>query len=156
MNSSPSLQGRKRTASGTESLTSTPVMGPLTNAVVIPELSLTGSATARPAEMTEPSHPSCFSGAAPVSNDSCQQIPALIKSLVWKRYATGPSPDPKCYCCRSTALSPASFSCSLLVAAAGPKLDNIRPICPECAAAVGDSSLADFITKYGLHVGLDK
>lgn len=152
---SPTLQGRKRTASGTESLTSTPAMGPLANAVVIPEMSLTGSATARPAEMTEPSHPSCFaSGSGAASVVTPDSMPALIKSLVWKRYATGPSP--KCYCCRSTALTAASFSCGLLVAAAGPKLDNIRPICAECAAAVGDGSLTDFITKYGLHVGLDK
>lgn len=131
-----SLHGRKRTASGGGSLTTTPVVGAAAAPVSIPELSLVG----------DPAHPSCFAAVAATATDS---IPPIIKTLVWKRYVV--SEAGFCHCCRSVGITAATFECAYLVPEAGPRIENLRPVCGGCAAAVAGGSMTAFIEKYGLH-----
>ena len=148
-----SLHGRKRTASGGGSLTTTPVMSAAAAPVSIPELSLAG----------DPAHPSCFAAAvaaalplaaaqplAPANLTApAPVIPPIIKTLVWKRYVV--SEAGFCHCCRSVGITAATFECAYLVPEAGPRIENLRPVCGGCAAAVAGGSMTAFIEKYGLH-----
>ena len=163
-----SLHGRKRTASGGGSLTTTPVMGATAAPVSIPDLSLTG----------DPAHPSCFAltaAAQPLAPvmptpvtltapatdsihpagyagrvcDSIAVIPPVIKSIVWRRYVSTEAGI--CYGCRSAGITPVTFECAYLVPEAGPRIENLRPVCGGCASAVAGGSLTAFIEKYGLH-----
>ena len=139
-----SLHGRKRTASGGGSLTTTPVMSATAVPVSIPELSLAG----------DPAHPSCFAAVAqplaPVTLTApAPVIPPIIKTLVWKRYVV--SEAGFCHCCRSVGITAATFECAYLMPEAGPRIENLRPVCGGCASAVAGGSLAAFIEKYGLH-----
>ena len=76
-------------------------------------------------------------------------IPPVIKALVWKRYVV--SEAGICYCCRSAGITPATFECAYLAPEAGPRIENLRPVCGGCATAVAGGSLTAFIEKYGLH-----
>lgn len=143
-----SLHGRKRTASGGGSLTTTPVVGAAAAPVSIPELSLAG----------DPAHPSCFAlplaaaqPLAPVTSTApvTDSIPPIIKTLVWKRYVV--SEAGFCHCCRSVGITAATFECAYLVPEAGPRIENLRPVCCGCASAVAGGSMIAFIEKYGLH-----
>lgn len=141
-----SLHGRKRTASGGGSLTTTPVMSATAAPASIPELSLAG----------DPAHPSCFAAVAaalPVTPATLtapvHAIPPIIKTLVWKRYVV--SEAGFCHCCRSVGITAATFECAYLVPEAGPRIENLRPVCGGCAAAVAGGSMTAFIEKYGLH-----
>lgn len=141
-----SLHGRKRTASGGESLTTTPVLTAIAMAASqpsapasIPDLSLAG----------DPAHPSCFYGMTAPGTTAPASIPPVIKTLVWKRYVV--SEAGICYCCRSAGITPATFECAYLATEAGPRIENLRPVCGGCANAVASGSLTAFIEKYGLH-----
>jgi 5-methylcytosine-specific restriction endonuclease McrA len=83
-----------------------------------------------------------------------EAIPAAIKTLVWNKYIGEKVAEAKCMCCRVTTISMRHHHCSHVLSekyGGSVTVDNLRPTCANCNLSMGTMSMADFISKYGLH-----
>ncbi len=83
-----------------------------------------------------------------------ESIPAAIKTLVWNKYIGEKVAEAKCMCCRVTTISMRHHHCSHVLSekyGGSVTVDNLRPTCANCNLSMGTMSMADFISKYGLH-----
>jgi hypothetical protein len=83
-----------------------------------------------------------------------EPIPAAIKTLVWNKYIGEKVAESKCMCCRVSSISMRHFTAGHVLSekyGGGVTIDNLRPICANCNLSMGCMSMADFISKFGLH-----
>ncbi|MHB2027944.1 MAG: hypothetical protein ACYCPT_03905 [Acidimicrobiales bacterium] len=79
------------------------------------------------------------------------EVPVSVKSAVWRKHA-GTATTTECFVKCGETVSVFNFECAMLVSESkGGKLhvDNLRPVCKNCLASIGEKNIADFMDQYG-------
>ena len=88
-----------------------------------------------------------------VETKKVEKIPHVLRTLVWKTYASDIYLSSKCYCCRSNTISIDNFICGHIESRHNGgilDLNNLRPICNSCNTSMGTINMYIFIKKYNL------
>ena len=80
-----------------------------------------------------------------------QNIPAIIKKLVWNTYIGEDIGKAKCFCCNIIDITQLNFICGHYISEYnGGKIEinNLRPICLSCNLSMGKKNMDEFINNY--------
>lgn len=87
----------------------------------------------------------------PIGKYKKNQIPSVVKQLVWDKYIGEYIGKTKCYCCKLVDIKQSSFYCGHVVAEKNGgtmEIDNLRPICKTCNSSMGTTNMHEFMTTY--------
>ena len=84
-------------------------------------------------------------------------IPKRIRDLVWNTYIGDNVAQSKCCCCSTKVISMQDFHCGHVIARSkggSNEIDNLRPICHSCNLSMNNTSMFEFMKRYGLTIQL--
>ena len=87
----------------------------------------------------------------PAKKMKSKTIPKKIRNLVWNLYIGKKIGESKCVCCDRSSIDKAEFQCGHILARAhggSDTIDNLRPICGGCNAAMGVQNMEDYCRTF--------
>lgn len=79
-------------------------------------------------------------------------IPAPMKSLVWRKYVSNELIRGSCFCCRVKKITLDDFQCSHIISdkdGGKVEIENLRACCGKCNQSMNSRNMYEYISNYG-------